>query len=226
MPTRPVPWTAARVAEAVASPCRSRSGRPYQRTRPRTHRTMDCPVRRQDLGRMAICESPRTARGRSRGLRRHPPVDRSRGLDRLAAHRDRVAKRLHRGLQGHLPGRPLPQLRFSGRAEPRVRRLPRNSAGPHAGPTRRRSGPAHRPGRSLDGPARRDSRSLSATSTPTSLPPRRGRSPPVSCSRHGDLDLPRAQRRPAHRSAGHLRGGGRRDHRGKIRLRSGAERRR
>ena len=134
------------------------------------------PLRRADLQRVGVRQGAAAARGGPRDLRAHGPLRRGRGLDRLAAHRSLRPQRLHRRLQGHLPGRPLPRPRVPGGAEPGLRRLRRGQARPRDRPARRRRRAADAP-RPRRGPGcPRASRSRSATSTPTS--PRRPRRPP------------------------------------------------
>jgi hypothetical protein len=75
-------------------------------------------------------------------VRRDGALRRGRRLDRLAAERRATPQRLHGRLQGHLPGRHLPEPRRSSRAQPRLRRLRRptssspRSAARAAGPAR------------------------------------------------------------------------------------------
>ena len=71
----------------------------------------------------------------------------------LVRHRD--PQRLHRRVQGHLPGRALPVAGLPGRAEPAVRRLRRGQAGPPGQPARRPGRLADRRGGRLDRPAGR-----------------------------------------------------------------------
>ena len=70
------------------------------------------PVRREDLRRVAVrqgvCSCWRRTR---RSTHRARALDRGGRLDRLAAVRGRDPQRLHRRLQGHLPGRPVPVAR-------------------------------------------------------------------------------------------------------------------
>ena len=59
----------------------------------------------------AVRQGAAGARRGPRALRAHGPLDRGRGLDRLAAVRARDAQRLHGRLQGHPPGRGLSRPR-------------------------------------------------------------------------------------------------------------------
>ena len=87
-------------------------------------------------------------------------LDRGRRLDRLATHRSRIPQRLHRRLQGDLPGRLLPLRRVPAGPGPALRRLPGHPPGAPRRPGRPRL-PRRRPeraGRAVDRPARRHSR--------------------------------------------------------------------
>ena len=103
---------------------------------------------------------------------RDGPLGRGRRLDRLAADRPLRPQRLHRRLQGHLPGRRLPVRGLPRRAQPRLRRLRRGQGRrTRIGQLGERAGAADRR-RPPPGPAcPRASRSPSATSTRTSPRP-------------------------------------------------------
>ncbi len=120
------------------------------------------------------------------------PVDRGRRLDRLAAMRRRDPQRLHRRVQGHLPGRPVSLGRLSGRAEPGVRRLRRNPA------VRRGIGAARVPGRwpdreggGVDRPAGGHSGGGRKRRRPCHRSGRREHRARPDARHHGHVDLPR-----------------------------------
>ena len=173
---------AARLRQALEAPRRPAAGGPDQRARARAGRALDRPLRRPDLQRVGVRQGPPAAGGGPRALRPRGPLRRGGGLDRLAADRSLRPQRVHRRLQGHLPGRPLPRPRLPGGAEPGVRRLRRRQARRRDRPARRRGGPAHRarPRRAPGCPSASPSRS--ATSTPTSPRPPRGRPSPARWS--------------------------------------------
>ena len=77
-------------------------------------------------------------------------------------------QRLHRRLQGHLPGRPLPVRGIPGRAEPGLQGLRQHQTGAHHRPARRRRRLPHGRGRRTGPACRRASPSRWATWTPTS----------------------------------------------------------
>ena len=126
---------AARLREAVAPPRRAAAGGPDQRPGRGARRDLAAALRRADLLRMGIRQGPAAAGGGPGSLRRHGPLGGGRRLDRLAAVRQLRPQRLHRRLQGHLPGRPLPVRGLPGRAEPGVQGLRQHQAGrtPSAG---------------------------------------------------------------------------------------------
>ena len=99
---------AARLGQAVEAPRRAAAGRPDQRPRPRARRAVDRPLRRADLLGVAVRQGAAAARGGPGDLPADRALDRGGRLDHLAAVRPRDAQRLHRRLQGDLPGRPLP----------------------------------------------------------------------------------------------------------------------
>ncbi len=70
-------------------------------------RTMVAALRRTHLLGVAVRQRPAVAGRRPRNLCRDRAVDRSGGLDHLAAVRQRDTQRLHGRLQGHLSGRRL-----------------------------------------------------------------------------------------------------------------------
>ena len=73
-------------------------------------------------------------------LRRDAALGRGRRLDRLAAHGNLRAQRVHRGLQGHPAGRRVPVRGVPPRAQPRFRAVRRRQAGAAAGQARRPRG--------------------------------------------------------------------------------------
>ena len=125
-------------------------------------------VRRADLVRVGVRQGPRAARGGAGALRRDGVLRRGRRLDRLAAVRQLRPQRLHRRLQGHLPGRHLPDPRLPGRARPGASRpSSRTSSTPRSaswGQSPAPSRPRPRPGPGFP----KASPSPSATSTRTS----------------------------------------------------------
>ena len=159
----------ARLGQAVEAPRRPAARRPDQRAGPRPRRAVDRPVRREDLRRVAVRQGSAAPGGGPGRLRPRRAVDRGRRLDRLAALRRRDPQRLHRRLQGHPPGRPIPVDRTSWprcnpdfadfvakldgpllplgdpgrRPDRRGRRLDR-AAGGHRGGGRQRRRPRHR----------------------------------------------------------------------------------
>ena len=214
----------ARLRQAVEAPRRPAAGGPDQRAGARARRAVDRPVRRQDLRRVAVRQGAATARRGPGDLRPGRALDRGGRLDHLAALRHRDPQRLHRRVQGHLPGRPLPVAGLPGRAEPAVRQLRRGQAGPPGRPARRAGRRADRRGGRLDRPAGRH-RGRGGQRGRARHPARgqRHRARPDG-GHHGHLDLSRDERRHAGRGARHVRGGGRR-HRGRrVRLRGRAER--
>ena len=137
------------------------------RARRRSAASRGWPLRRADLLRMGVRQGAAGARGGSGALRRDGPLDRGRRLDRLAALRRRDAQRLHRGLQGHPPGRRLPSARLPRRARRALRGLRGRQARAPALAARRSRGRPDR-ARPPSGPgSARGSRSRSATSTRT-----------------------------------------------------------
>ena len=103
----------ARLPQALEAPRGPAAGGPDQRAGPRVGRAVDRPVRRQDLLRVAVRQGPPAAGGGPGHLPAGGPLDRGRRLDHLAAVRRRDPQRLHRRVQGHLPGRPLSRPRTS-----------------------------------------------------------------------------------------------------------------
>ena len=99
----------ARLREAVEAPRRPAAGGPDQRARGRAGGELAAPLRRADLLRVGVREGAAAARGGSRALPPDGPLGRGGGLDRLAADRELRPQRLHRRLQGDLPGRALPE---------------------------------------------------------------------------------------------------------------------
>ena len=95
--------------EALEAPRRAGAGRPHQRPRPRARRVLAAALRRLHLQRVGVRQGPAAARGGPRALRPHRALDRGGRLDHLAALRPLPAQRVHRRLQGHLPGRRLPE---------------------------------------------------------------------------------------------------------------------
>ena len=153
------------------------------------------------------------------------PLDRGRGLDRLAAVRDRDPQRVHRRVQGHLPGRAVP---VAGLPAPRsTRASPAFAADKLAHPISPLGGLAGgrtAAARRADRAARRDR----GRRRQRRRPRHRARGGPDGAGQdggdHGHLDLPHGERHEARRVAGPVRGGGRR-HRGRaVGLRGGPER--
>ena len=105
---------------------------------------LDRPLRRPDLQRVGVRQGAPAAGGGPGALRPRGPLRRGGGLDRLAADRSLRPQRVHRRLQGDLPGRPLSRPRLPGGAEPGVRGLRRGQARRRDRPARRRGGRAHR----------------------------------------------------------------------------------
>ena len=107
-------------------------------------------VRRPDLVGVGVRKGAPDPRGGPGDLRGDRPLDRSGGLDRLAALRRRDTQRLHRRLQGDLPGWPLSLRGVSRGPQPGLRRLrqrrswsircPRSAGARGASRRRRRSG--------------------------------------------------------------------------------------
>ncbi len=173
-----VPRPAARLPEAVEAPRRAGAGRADHRARGGARRAVAAALRRADLVRVAVREGAAGAGGGPGDLRGGGALDRGRRLDRLAAVRRGDAQRVHRRLQGHPPGRRVPDRGLPRRARRALRRLRGGQARAPAVAARRarrrRSPPRRRAGPGCP----RASPSRSATSTPTSpRPPRRRSSP-------------------------------------------------
>ena len=118
---RGLPRRAARLRQALEAPRRPAARRPHQRARPQARGGLAAPLRRVDLLGVGVRQGTPAARGGPGRVRRDGALGRGRGLDRLAADRHLRPQRLHRRLQGHLPGRHLPDPGLPRRAEPRVR---------------------------------------------------------------------------------------------------------
>ena len=220
-----VPRPAARLPEALEAPRRPGAGRPHHRARRRAQRAVAGPLRRHDLLRVAVREGAAGAGGGRRGLRRDGPLDRGRRLDRLGAVRRGDAQRVHRRLQGHPPGRPLPLRGVPRRARRALRALPGRQA------RARRALPARRPRRLADRRGGRVDRAARGHrgGGRQRRRPRHGARRPGDRARHdggdhGHLDVPRDERRAAGRGAGHVRRGPRRDHARAVGLRGRPER--
>ena len=104
---------AARLRQALEAPRGAAPRRPDQRARRRAWRAVAGPLRRQDLVGVGVRQGSAAARGGSRRLPANRALGRGRRLDRVAAHRRLRPQRLHRRLQGDLPGRRLPVARTS-----------------------------------------------------------------------------------------------------------------
>ena len=220
---------AARLRQALEAPRRPAPGRPDQRAGPRARRDLAGALRRGDLLGVGVRQGPRRCSRRPRrstppwSTGSRPPTGSS-GSSRGTLR----PQRLHRRLQGHLPGRRLPDAGLPRRAQPRLRGPSSSTSSTHADrPARRGRRPADR-ARPPRGPVcPRASRSRSATSTPTSPPPPRTPSAPGQMvADHGHLHLPRDEQRRARRGAGHVRRRRRRHHRRPLRLRGRPVRRR
>ena len=128
----------ARLPQAVEAPRRPAARGPDQRGRARAGREVDQPLRRQDLLGVAVRQGAAAAGRGPRDVPARRPLDRGRRLDHLAAVRRRDQERVHRRVQGHLPGRQLPVAGVPGRAGPAVRRLRRRASwrtrSPRSGP--------------------------------------------------------------------------------------------
>ena len=164
---RGLPRRAARLRQALEAPRRPAARRSHQRARAQAGRGLAAPLRRADLLGVGVRQGTPAARGGPGRVRRDGALGRGRGLDRLAADRHLRPQRLHRWLQGHLPGRHLPDPGLPRRAEPRVRRLRERQARPHHRRARRRCRHPQRGGRRAGPACPPASRSRSATSTPT-----------------------------------------------------------
>ena len=161
----------ARLPQAVEAPRGPAPGGPDQRAGPRAGRAVDRPVRRQDLLGVAVRQGAPAAGGGPGHLPAGGPLDRGGRLDHLAAVRHRDPQRLHRRVQGHLPGRPLPLGGLPRRAEPRLRQLRRGQAGPSGVAAGGPGGRADRRGGRRGRGCPRASPSPSATWTRTSPRP-------------------------------------------------------
>ena len=149
---------------------------------PRARRAVAGALRRAHLLRVGGREGAAAARGGAGAVRAHGPLDRGRGLDRLAAVRARDAQRLRwPATRPSTRTAPIPAAaflgalddRFGGPREPTssTARSCRSARAPARSPRRRRRGRACDPG----------SRWPSATSTRTSPRPRPAPSIPASC---------------------------------------------
>ena len=151
-------------------------------------------------------------------------VGRGRRLDRVAAVRRVRAQCLLGRLQGHPPGRPLPEPGLPRRGRPGVRRLRRHQARPADRPLGRPRRLAHRrdgrPPRSRRGHRRRR-RQRRRPRDRTGGP---GGRPGTTRRDHGHLDVSRRQRRAAPRGARHVRCRRRRDRGRTVGLRGRSER--
>ena len=206
-PTRPHAYPKLWKHHAAQAP-----GRPHQRARGERGEPWLDALRRQDLLRVGVRQGAAGARGGPRGLRAHGALGRGRRLDRLAALRRRDAQRVHRGLQGHLPGRPLPVRGLPARARPRLRRLRRDKLErpavrarrprrrPHA--RRRPSGPGCPQGIAV---------AVGNVDAHVTAPAAQAIAARADGRDHGHLDLPRDERRRARRGARHVRRRARRD---------------
>ena len=184
------------------------------------------PLRRADLLRVGVRQGPGDPRGGSRGLRHHGALGRGRRLDRLAADRRLRPQRVHRRLQGHLPGRQLPLRGLPGRAQPRLPRVRRRQGrAPHR-PARRACRAAQRRGGRVDRAARGHRRRRRQRRRARDRAGRARRRAGPDGGHHGHLHLPRHEQHRAARGAGHVRRRRRRHRRRPVGLRGRAERRR
>ena len=164
---------AARLREALAPPRRAAAGGPHQRPGRGTRRNLAAALRRAHLLRMGVRQGTAAAGGGPGNLRRDGPLGGGGRLDRLAAVRQLRPQRLHRRLQRHLPGRPLPVRGLPGRPEPGLQGLRQRpswstpSAGWATPPAISRPKPPPGPD------CRKASPSQWATWTPTSRRPQR-----------------------------------------------------
>ena len=103
-------------------------------------RGLAAPLRRADLLGVGVRQGAAALRGGPRALRPDGPLGRGRRLDRVAAVRQLRPQRLHRRLQGHPPGRAVPEPEFLEELAPGFGDLRRRQA-------RAAHRPARRPGR-------------------------------------------------------------------------------
>ena len=188
---------AARLRQALEAPRRPAAGRPHQRAGPQARRGLAAPVRRADLLGVGVRQGPRAARGGAVDLRRDGALRRGGRLDRLAAVRLVLPQRLHRGLQGHLPGRHLPDPGVPRRAQPGLRRLRRGQARRPDRPARRRRRATDQAGRRVDRPARGHHRGRRQRRRPRHRAGRRRDRRRPDGRDHGHVDLPRDEQRHA-----------------------------
>ena len=113
---RRVRRAAACLRQALEAPCRPGPGGPDQRARARAGGVLDRPVRRPDLERVGVREGTPAAGGGPRALRPCGALF-VEAADWIVWQLDGSLRpqRLHRRLQGHLPGRRLPRPRLPAR---------------------------------------------------------------------------------------------------------------
>ena len=224
LPTLTVRRSPPRLPEALEAPRGPAAGRARHVGGGDARRAVARALRRPHLLRVAVRESPSGARGGSRDLRGGRPLDRGRGLDRLAALRPRDTERVHRRVQGPLPGRLVPLGVLPPRARSRLRRRRPTAARMATLAARRARGRPHArsgtdaraPGgdRGLDRERRRARHRAG----------RVRRRPRAHARGDGHLDVPRHERRTPRRGAGDVRRRRGRHHRRPARLRGRPER--
>ena len=126
VPARRVQGPPARLRQAVEAPRRAAAGRPHQRARRAARRAVAGALRRVDL--VGVGVSPRGSSCSTDDPEVYDAMERwVEGADWIVWQLcGRVrAQRLQRRLQGHPPGRPVPEPRLPRRARPGLRRLRR-----------------------------------------------------------------------------------------------------
>ncbi len=174
------------------------------------------------LQRVGVRQGSPAARGGPRGLRAHRALGRGRRLDHLAALRPLRPQRMHRRLQGHLPGRRLPEPRLPRRSQPRLRRLRRDQGRARDRASGRRRRHADRRGRSVDRPPRGHRRRGRQRRRARHRTRRAGRRARSDARDHGHQHLPRDERPAPRRGPRDVRRGRRRHRRRALGLRGRA----
>ena len=182
VPGRGIRAAAARLPEALEAPRGAAPGGTHHRARCAARRAVARAVRRPHLLRVGACEGAAGPRGGPRRVRRRRPLDRGRRLDRVAALRSRDAQRVHRGLQGPVPGRAVSVDRLLRRAAPVLRALRRRQARAPAVAARRAAQARSPRRRRCSAAFPKASPSPWGTSTRTSPRRRRARSSRGTCS--------------------------------------------